>query len=115
MKTTKDNLLILPIIKKPELNIPPESINEITDDQYEEIAEHYTTQLTRLLMNHGFKMDDFLFRDLYLVFEAIKSAMMRSNNKYNPIQDYSDLVYESMSDPLNDEESEQKEENNDIN
>ncbi len=92
-----NNLLILPIIKKPELNIPPETISEITEDQYEEIAEHYTTQLTKLLINHGFKMEDFLFRDLYLVFESIKSAMMRSNNKYHPIQEYSDIVYENMS------------------
>jgi hypothetical protein len=102
-----EKVLIFPTIKKPEIESKEFVHKEMTDDQYEEIAEHFTTQLSKYLINHGFEMEEFLFRDLYLVFESIKSAMMRANNKYNPTQDYADLLH-SMS---NEEEKEDEKQN----
>lgn len=90
-KEKRGTVLIFPLVKKsPEGQVDP---NEVSKETIDKMAKHYIEQLVLALKNHNLPLNSYSNqKDFNLVYESLKSAMLRSVGKHHNLQDYVDHV-----------------------
>ncbi len=91
-KEENGTVLIFPLLKKsPQGEV---DINEVNKKEIDNLARHYTEQILFNLRNHNIPLGSYnVEKDFNLVFESLKSAILRTVGKHHVMQDYVDHVH----------------------
>lgn len=101
------NLQIFPLLKKYPLKNNAEKIDveSIPEDEIDAIAMHYTKQLVHAFDNQGFPDTGLYFQDITFMQDVMRSLLLRSVNKHDPLQDLVDSIFDNEVDESYNEES----------
>lgn len=80
-----ENVFIFPKLKQTNNNL-----NNLTKEEIENITEHYIEQILTNTMRQGLNFNPNVYKDFELVFQSLKSALLRANDMYHPLQNYVD-------------------------
>lgn len=99
-----NNVILYPLLKKKELKV--EDIENITEEQIDDLSEHFTKQLVHHFNNLGIPESNTYYNDITFLSEVIKAVMYRPFHKYHFFQDVIDEVNEKLFDSNIDEDEE---------
>ena len=92
------NVILYPLLKKVDTKI--EDIESITEEQIDNLSDHFTKQLVHHFDNLGIPESQAYYNDITFLSEVIKAVMYRPFHKYHFFQDVIDEVNEKLFDPL---------------